>query len=110
MYHSPNRGQIRPKFSSMPRPRSEAAAFLDSYKLSIEKKRLQQELDSLNQRREQIMQRLAAIDQQVERLGDKAEQYRENYANSQPPTPRSNATRGSTSKDSENFKTFFVDY
>ncbi|MGK7889437.1 MAG: hypothetical protein AB4042_08885 [Leptolyngbyaceae cyanobacterium] len=110
MNHSPNRGQIRPKFSSMPRQRSEAAAFLDSYKLTVEKKRLQQELDSLNQRRDQIMQRLATIDQQVERLGDRAEQYRVDYANSHQQSASPTVQPPAASTDSESFKTLFVDY
>lgn len=103
MYHSPNRGHIRPKFSSMPRQQSEAAAFLDSYKLTVEKKRLQQELDSLNQRRDQIMQRLAVIDHTVEGLDDHAQTYRRRDANQ----------RGSSMPASQNtgdVQTFFVDY
>ncbi|NEQ97008.1 MAG: sugar ABC transporter ATP-binding protein [Cyanothece sp. SIO2G6] len=110
MYHSPNRGQIRPKFSSMPRQRSEAAAFLDSYKLTVEKKRLQQELDSLNQRRDQIMQRLATIDQQVENLGDRAEQYRTGHHQSIPQNTSKPAASASPTDESSSFETLFVDY
>lgn len=108
MNHSPNRGQIRPKFSSMPRQRSESAAFLDSYKLTVEKKRLQQELDSLNQRRDQIMQRLTIIDRQVGQLGDKAEQYRNAEPYQQP--QQASQSKSSPSSSSQTFDTFIVDY
>ena len=103
MYHSPNRGHIRPKFSSMPRQKSEAAVFLDSYKLTVEKKRLQQELDSLNQRRSQIMQRLAIIDRTVEELDSDAQTCR----------VRDTQQRGRSVTPSQNtgdINTFFVDY
>lgn len=55
----------RPKISTMPRQRSEAAALLDLYKLVVEKKRLQQELESFEQRRQDITHRLEAIALQI---------------------------------------------
>jgi len=67
MYPSLAKREIRPKFSSMPRQQSEAA-YLDTYKLAIEKKRLQQELQTIEQRRQQISKRLASIDAQVSQL------------------------------------------
>ena len=110
MHHSPNRGQIRPKFSSMPRQQSEAAAFLDSYKLTVEKKRLQQELNSLNQRRDQILQRLAAIDRTVDNLDDHAKKWRTNYATGDRPRPTNTAKPSSSNQQSTEIKTLFVDY
>ena len=114
MHHSPNRGQIRPKFSSMPRQQSEAAAFLDSYKLTVEKKRLQQELTSLNQRRDQILQRLATIDRTVDNLDDHAKKWRTNYATGDRPASSTTST-GSRSiapngQQSSDIKTLYVDY
>ncbi len=59
---------IRPKISSMPRQKTEAAAYLNLYKLSVEKKRLQYELDTIEQRRERIQKRLAFLESQVVEL------------------------------------------
>ena len=109
MHHSPNRGQIRPKFSSMPRQQSEAAAFLDSYKLTVEKKRLQQELNSLNQRRDQILQRLAAIDRTVDNLDDHAKKWRTNYATGDRSRTAPSVSTP-TNQPSADIKTLFVDY
>ncbi|MCY7276637.1 MAG: hypothetical protein LH702_23605 [Phormidesmis sp. CAN_BIN44] len=58
----------RPKISSMPRPKTEAAAYLNLYKLSVEKKRLQYELDTIEQRRERIQKRLVFLENQVAEL------------------------------------------
>lgn len=71
------RGTIRPKVSTMPRQKTEATAFLDLYKLVIEKKRLQQELHSLEQRRQQITDRIAVLDGQVAELENNVQQMRE---------------------------------
>ncbi len=60
-----NRISNRPKISTMPRPQTEAAAFLDIYKLVVEKKRLQAELESMDERREQISDRLATLETQI---------------------------------------------
>ena len=71
------KGRIHPKISTMPRQQSEAAAFLDIYKLVIEKKRLQQELESMEQRRQQILTRLVVLDSQVAELENTAHQLRD---------------------------------
>lgn len=71
------KGRIHPKISTMPRQQSEAAAFLDIYKLVIEKKRLQQELESMDQRRQLILTRLAVLDSQVADLENTAHQLRD---------------------------------
>lgn len=55
----------RPKISTMPRPQTEATACLNLYKLAIEKKRLQYELDSIEQRRHRIQKRLSFLESQV---------------------------------------------
>jgi len=75
---------IRPKVSTMPRQKSEAAAFLDIYKLTVEKKRLEQELEYLEQRRTQINQRLAVLDRQVDGLENTVEELRQDA-----PSPQS---------------------
>ncbi len=62
----------RPKISTMPRPQTEAAAYLNLYKLSIEKKRLQYELDSIDQRRHRIQKRLSFLESQVAEMQQSA--------------------------------------
>jgi hypothetical protein len=68
-----SQGKIRPKVSSMPRQRSEAAAYLDIYKLAIEKERLLTELTSLEQRAYEIRERLAILNTQVHSLESTAQ-------------------------------------
>jgi hypothetical protein len=60
--------KIHPKVSTLPRQRTEAAHYLDLYKLTVEKKRIQQELENLEQRRARLYARLAEIDQEADRL------------------------------------------
>ncbi len=67
----PNRAY--PKISTMPRRQSESAHYLDIYKLTIEKKRLQQELAALTLRQQQVQQQLAQLDGQIESLRSAAE-------------------------------------
>jgi septal ring factor EnvC (AmiA/AmiB activator) len=68
MYRQPAKGLIRPKISTMPRQKSEASALLDTYKLVIEKKRLEQEQQTIEARRHQIDDRLAMLKQQIDAL------------------------------------------
>ena len=60
--------RIHPKVSTLPRQRTEAAHYLDLYTLTVEKKRIQQELENLEKRRERLYARLAEIDQETDRL------------------------------------------
>ncbi len=60
--------RIFPKVSTMPRQATEAAQYLDMYKLTVEKKRLQQELEYIDDRRQRLCERLAEIDQATEQL------------------------------------------
>ncbi|PZO38372.1 MAG: hypothetical protein DCF17_14745 [Shackletoniella antarctica] len=66
-----------PKISTMPRPATEAAQYLDLYKLTIEKARLQQELEYIDGRRQQLCDRLAAIEQETEGLDAQAAALRQ---------------------------------
>lgn len=77
MHRNPAKGQIRAKISTMPRQQSEAAAFLDIYKLVIEKKRLQQELQGMDQRRQQILDRLPILEHQIAALEKTAHHLRD---------------------------------
>jgi cell division septum initiation protein DivIVA len=81
------KGQIRPKISTMPRQQTEAAAYLDIYKLVIEKKRLRQELEGMDDRRQKICDRLAILEQQIVALEKTAHQVRD--AESTPVNPAS---------------------
>jgi hypothetical protein len=72
-----NKGKIRPKISTMPRQRTEAAALLDLYKLAIEKERLSQELVTIDQRRQQILDRMVVLEQQVIQLEQRTKQLRQ---------------------------------
>ena len=57
-----------PKISTMPRPATEAAQYLDMYKLTVEKTRLEQELEYIDSRRQQLCDRLAEITQETAKL------------------------------------------
>lgn len=69
--------RIFPKVSTMPRQATEAAQYLDMYKLTVEKKRLQQELEYLDDRRQRLCDRLAEIEQATEHLDATATHLRQ---------------------------------
>lgn len=108
-------GRIHPKVSTMPRQQTEASHYLNIYKLTIEKKRLRQELKSLDQRRDRLQNRLEVLEQEIAVLDDQAHQMREPIAASQhslsepnsviypPATPR-------TAHDADVFNTVTLDY
>lgn len=68
---------IRPKVSTMPRQKTEAAAYLDIYKLVNEKTRLQYEFESLKERRDRIEKRLEVLDVEIAALEQSAHQLRD---------------------------------
>jgi uncharacterized protein YjiS (DUF1127 family) len=98
------KGQIRPKISTMPRQQTEAAAYLDIYKLVIEKKRLRQELEGMDDRRQQICDRLAVLEQQITALEKTAQQVRQ--AEAPPGSINSAKPQGAI----EGFDTISLDY
>ncbi|MGF1498378.1 MAG: hypothetical protein ACFB8W_16380 [Elainellaceae cyanobacterium] len=112
MRRSPIRSNIRPKISSMPRQKSEAAAFLDIYKLVVEQKRLQQELVSMEQRQQQITQRLAVIERQVAHLEQQADHLRQGGAQPGSTTPGQRAISPAPQAGSlsQGFETLTLDY
>ena len=69
---------LRPKISSLPPQHSEVADSLNLYKLAIEKKRIQQELSNLDQRRQQLLERLCVIDTQSNQLVENLQQQQAN--------------------------------
>lgn len=71
MASHPHQRSAHPKVSSMPRPRSEASTHLEIYKMSVEKHRLQQELQNLKTRETRIKKRLEEIETQTQQLMSK---------------------------------------
>ena len=115
--------RIQPKISTLPRQRSEAAAFLDIYKLVVEKKRLQQELENMEQRRQQIASRLVTLDAQVADLEKNAQQIRSQTDSTstalktvlkEPSQPQNNRFKTDSfetdSFETDGFETFFLEY
>ncbi|PSB25627.1 hypothetical protein [Stenomitos frigidus] len=72
-----SQGQIRPQISTMPRQKTEAAAYLDIYKLVNERTRLQKELESLSERRDRVEKRLEVLNSEVAKLEITAHQLRD---------------------------------
>jgi DNA gyrase/topoisomerase IV subunit A len=66
-----------PKVSTMPRQKTEAAALLDLYKLVTEQKRLQDELQNLEHRQQQIQQRLTVLKSQTGTIEQSIQQFRD---------------------------------
>ncbi|MGG6296993.1 hypothetical protein ACQ4M4_21570 [Leptolyngbya sp. AN02str] len=99
------RGHIRPKISTMPRQKTEAAAFLDIYKLVVEKKRLEQELDSLDERRQILSDRLTVLDQHITALEGSVQTLRE-----QGDRPASSSPLPPTTPQRPTYETFLLDY
>lgn len=88
----------------MPRPKTEAAAYLDIYKLVTERKRLEQELDAIEQRRDRIIKRLEVLNQQTAALDLAAQQLRAGVPEGTVNTQSANAV------SAENFNTLFLEY
>ncbi len=68
---------LQPRLSNMPRPKTEAAAYIDIYKLTVEKQRLLNELESIAKRQHQIATRLQAISAGIEHLEARAHGIRQ---------------------------------
>lgn len=103
MYRHPPQGRIRPKISNMPRQQSEPTAYLDAYKLVVEKKRLQEELQKLEQRKALIQQRLEQLEQQIVALEGNIQQMRQD-------TPSATPSPASPPPEAGTFSTLMVDY
>jgi len=65
MQARPQAGKIQPRLSSIPRPRTEAANYLEMHKLATEKSRLDQELQRIANRTAIIHDRLRLIEQEL---------------------------------------------
>ncbi len=95
---------IRPKVSTLPRQKTEASAYLDIYKLVSEKKRLQHELEQVEQRRDRILKRLEVLETQVQGLEQTAQQLRLDTE------VRPSAIAVSKVTQSDPYNTFFLEY
>lgn len=104
MYPRPCTGSIRPKFSTMPRQKTEASTYLDLYKLALEKKRLQQDLQNIEKRRQQILKRLAILEIQIAEQEKDAQQLRDT------PSVVTNSSLQHISSQSDNINTMFLEY
>ena len=95
----------------MPRQKTEAAAYLNLYKLSVEKKRLQYELDTIEQRRQRIQKRLAFLESQVVEMGQAAEIMRNESASGSPiASPARSKITKQAAPDTAAFEMLFLEY
>jgi len=94
----------RPQISTMPRQKTEAAAYLNLYKLSVEKNRLQYELETIEQRRQHIQKRLSFLDSQVAEL----EKSTEKLGTEAPRVTRPIVKQAAP--DAASFNTLFLEY
>jgi cell division septum initiation protein DivIVA len=99
----------------MPRQKSQATAYLDIYKLQLEKKRLQHRVLELEQQTQQIYLRLKEIDSQIVSIQASADSLERSEAASPrwSPTglrPSSQPSAIPSQRASNTFKTFVVDY
>jgi hypothetical protein len=109
--YRPTVGPIRPKISTMPRQQTEAAAFLDIYKLTVEKKRLEQELESLEQRRALVVQRLQVLESAIVQSEGKVQQMRaQDAGNKASQGDRHSGFAISSTGSAEMFETLTLDY
>ena len=97
------KGQIRPQISTMPRQKTEAAAYLEIYKLVNERARLQKELESLSERRDRIEKRLEVLNSDVVKLEVTAQQLC-------PVTPLGTTIAQSKAAQTDEFNTFLFEY
>ncbi|MBD2022529.1 hypothetical protein H6F43_20315 [Leptolyngbya sp. FACHB-36] len=86
----------------MPRQKTEAAAYLELYKLVNERTRLQLELKNLDDRRDRIQARLEVLDRQVAEQELDAHQLRDT-------APAAAPIVASASK-ADSFNTLFLEY
>ncbi len=100
----------RPRISSMPRQTTEAAAYLSLYKLSIEKKRLEYELETIEQRRQSIQKRLVLLESQVAEASQSAESMRNDAATQPIVQPAASRIAKQATPDPAAFKTLFLEY
>lgn len=104
--------RFNPKISTMPRQQSESSHYLSIYKLTVQKKRLQQELDSLAKRRDLLQNRLATLEQEMAALNNQAQTL--GTASAMPQSslsePNSIVYPPTASETTDPYKTVTLDY
>jgi prefoldin subunit 5 len=99
------RGSIRPKISTMPRNNSQASKQLELYKLVTEEQRIQQELIFIEQRVQQLKQRLSVLDSQRNSI----EKAIQDLRNVEPNSPKNTASSEPVVEVSK-FQTYYLEY
>lgn len=97
--------ESRSKLSSMPRQKTESAAYLNLYKLSVEKKRLEHELETIEVRRSRIQKRLAFLNSQVAELDRNAQKNKKDN-----PSEHASLIAREAAPDTTAFNTLFLEY
>lgn len=99
------RGHIRPKISTMPRNNSEASKQLELYKLVTEQQRIQQELIFMEQRIQQLKERLTVLDSQRSSTEKSIQDLRKVV----PGSPK-NTVRPQAAIETSKFQTYYLEY
>ncbi|WP_354635188.1 gas vesicle protein [Planktothricoides raciborskii] len=97
---------IKPKISTMPRKQSEASQQLELYKLITEKQRIQKELKFMEQRIQQLKNRLTVLDHQIESTEQNIQDLRE----VNPSLPKGMHSSKTVAQSSNNFQAFYLEY
>ncbi|MCF2972135.1 gas vesicle protein GvpV [Synechococcus sp. Nb3U1] len=95
------RSRPRPKLRSIPRRKTESALYAEMQQLTVEKQRLNQELESIQERQGQIHTRLQEIDQAMQKLKQDAETFAD---------PEAEPTSGPGKPQSSRFSPMTFDY
>ncbi|MDX2270905.1 MAG: gas vesicle protein GvpV [Cyanobacteriota bacterium] len=98
------RSRPRPKLRAIPKRRTEAAIYAELQQLTIEKQRLLQELEFIEERRGQIAERLGEIQQAMQEAKISAEQFE------QPSASGTSQSGIRSSSDSQAFPPMLIDY
>ncbi|KKD38188.1 gas vesicle protein [Limnoraphis robusta] len=97
---------IKPKISTMPRNKSEASQQLELYKLITEKQRIQKELKFMDQRIQQLENRLTVLNHQIE----STEQNIQDLRQANPNVPKMLHPSKPVAHSSNNFQAFELEY
>ncbi len=106
----PRAARAFPKISTMPRKQTAATAHLELYKLLIEKQRLEQELETLEQRQQQITERLTALESEVGALEQTTQQVQAVQAAQANGVAVRRPTARPVAQPAAQFDTMFLEY
>lgn len=114
----------RPKFSTMPRTKTEASEQLELYKMVTKRQRIQQELNLMEQRIQVLKKQLNVLDNQIEDTEQSIQKSRQSIPTSteiptgqtiqklrqSTPSPTPSQTAPNSDPKSTNFQTFYLEY